>query len=224
MMNNIDLVDLGITDYKSAYQFQKETLRRRQFGEIKDILILTEHNPVFTIGRRGSRSNILVGNDVLEAYKIRVYEIDRGGDITYHGPGQIVVYPVLDLKQYKKDIRWYLRNLEAVIINFLDKCNIKGERKNNVTGVWVEQEKIASIGIGVSKWISYHGFSLNICPELEYFSMINSCGLVGGKVTSLSKILNKSVTIADIKDIIIGSFEEIFGVKIETRQRLASLA
>jgi lipoate-protein ligase B len=185
---------------------------------------LPEHNPVFTIGRGGSRSNILVDQEVLETYKICVYEIDRGGDITYHGPGQIVVYPILDLKGYKKDIRWYLRSLEAVIINFLDKCNIKGEQKNNFTGVWVGEEKIASIGIGVSKWISYHGFSLNICPDLEYFDMINPCGLVGAKVTSLSKILNKSVAIQDIKDILTGSFEEIFGVKIESRQHLAKMA
>jgi len=223
-MMNIDLVDLGISDYKEAYQFQRETLRRRQFQEIKDTIILTEHNPVLTIGRSGSRSNILVGQDVLEAYKISVYEIDRGGDITYHGPGQIVVYPILDLKGYKKDIRWYIRSLEVVIINFLDKCNIKAERKDNLTGVWVEQEKIASIGIGVSKWVSYHGFSLNICPDLEYFDLINSCGLVGTKATSLSKILNKPVNIQDIKDILMGSFEEIFGVKIETRQHLARMA
>ena len=223
-MSNIDLIDLGVTDYKNAYQFQKETLRRRQFGEISDTLILTEHRAVFTIGRRGSRSNILVGHDVLEAHKISVYEIDRGGDITYHGPGQVVGYPILDLKNYKKDIHWYLRSLESMLINFLDKCSIKGERKNNFTGVWVEGKKIASLGLGVSKWVTYHGFSLNISTELEYFEMINPCGITGSKMTSLSRVLNKPVSIPDIKDILIRSFEEIFEAKIEIRQRLASMA
>lgn len=223
-MINIDLVDLGLTDYKRAYQFQKEAVRNRQFQEINDTLILTEHNPVFTIGRTGSRTNILVENNVLEAYKICIYEVDRGGDITYHGPGQIVVYPILDLKEYKKDIHFYLRNLELVIINFLDKYGIKGKRRNNSTGVWVDQEKIASIGIGVSKWISYHGFSINISPELEYFSMINPCGLVGQKVTSLSKILDKPVSTQEIKNALIRNFEEVFKVKIESKEKLALLA
>ncbi len=223
-MIKVDLVDLGITDYKIAYQFQKEALRNRQFQEINDTLILTEHSPVFTIGRRGSRANILVENNVLESCKIKVYDIDRGGDITYHGPGQIVGYPILDLKQYKKDVHFYIRNLESVIIDFLNKYNLKGERRNNLTGVWVGREKIASIGIGISKWVTYHGFSLNISTELEYFSMINPCGLRAGKVTSLSKLLNKSFGTQEVKDNLIHSFEEIFGVKIESKEKLALLA
>lgn len=223
-MININLIDLGITDYKAALRFQKETLRRRQFREIDDTLILTEHNPVFTIGRQGSRANILVENNVLEAYKIAVYETDRGGDITYHGPGQMVVYPVLDLKGYKKDVRWYLHKLELAVIAFLDKYNIKGAQKNNFNGVWVDEKKIASLGIGVSKWVSYHGLAINISTDLEYFDMINPCGICGAKITSLSMILNKSIGIQEVKDNFILTFEEVFGVKIDHRYHPASMA
>lgn len=223
-MINVDLVDLGITDYKATYKFQKEAVRNRQLQEINDTLILTEHNSVFTIGRTGSRTNILVEPHVLATHKIRVYEIDRGGDVTYHGPGQIVIYPILDLTQYKKDIHLYLRNLEWVIIDFLAKHNIKGKRRNNFTGIWVGQKKIASIGIGISKWVTYHGISINISTDLKYFTMINPCGLMGQGVTSLSKIVNMSPSPQKIKINLIGSFEKIFGVKVESKEKLAILA
>lgn len=185
----IQVLDLGKKDFKEVYKIQKELVGRRYREEIPDTLILTEHYPVFTIGRSGSRENILCSEEKLEEEGIQVYEIDRGGDITYHGPGQIVGYPVMDLRKQGRDVHLYLRKLEEVIIRFLATYSIQGERIEGMTGVWIQNKKIASIGIGISKWITYHGFCVNLYPNLKHFQMINPCGL-GKPVTSLREILD----------------------------------
>ena len=160
MNNTINIVNIGLKDYQETYKIQKELVKKRHEGKIPDTLILVEHPPVFTIGRSGSRKNIHVSLGKLKEEGIKIYEIDRGGDITYHGPGQIVGYPIIDLRKYGRDIHLYLRTLEKVLIKLLQDFSIEAGRIKGMTGVWVNDKKIASIGIGVSKWVTYHGFCL----------------------------------------------------------------
>jgi lipoate-protein ligase B len=189
MKKNINVVNLGLKDYEETYKIQKGFVKKRYEGEIPDTLILVEHHPVFTIGKSGSRKNIHVSLEKLKKEGIKVHEIDRGGDITYHGPGQIVGYPIIDLRRYGKDIHLYLRKLEEVIIKLLRDFSIKAQRIKGMTGVWVDDKKIASIGIGVSKWITYHGFALNMDPNMNHFAMINPCGL-NKPITSMKEQSN----------------------------------
>ncbi len=186
----IDIINLGLKDYRQAYKIQKELVGKRSKGKITDTLLLVEHPPVFTIGRSGSKKNILAPLEKIKQEDIEIIETDRGGDITYHGPGQIVGYPIIDLKNYGKDIHLYLRTLEAVLIKLLKTFGIKAKRIRGMTGVWADNKKIASIGIAVSKWVTYHGFALNTEPNMEHFKMINSCGL-GKSITSMKEQLKE---------------------------------
>lgn len=210
MKKALQVLNLGLRDYQEVHKLQKELLKRRYQGEIPDTLILTQHPPVFTIGRSGSRKNILASEEELKKEGIKVYEIERGGDITYHGPGQIVGYPIIDLHLYKKDIHLYLRKLEEVLIKLLGQFRIAGERIEGMTGVWVKNKKIASIGVGVSKWVTYHGFCLNIDPNMKHFAMINPCGL-GKPVTSMKEELNGRLPPRElIEKRLVDSFEKVF--------------
>jgi len=208
---HFQLLDLGKRDFCEVYNLQKDLVSQRYKQIIPDTLILTEHYPpVFTIGRSGSRKNILSPEEKLREEGIRVHEIDRGGDITYHGPGQIVGYPIIDLRSQGRDVHLYLRKLEEVIIRLLKVYGLKGKRVKGMTGVWVDQKKIASIGIGISKWITYHGFCFNLNPNQEHFQMINPCGL-GKPVTSLKEILNgKLPPEKSIKEKLVHCFAETF--------------
>jgi len=209
------LVNLGLTEYGKVYQLQKKLVAERQIDRCPDTLIICEHPPVFTIGRTGSATNVVVDEKIYRAAGIELIHIDRGGDITYHGPGQLVAYPVLDLKNYGKDVHKYLRKLEEVIIRLLSKFDVKGERKEGYTGVWVRGEKLAAIGIGLSKWVSYHGVAFNVDPDMSHFSMIVPCGLKQAKVTSLSATTGKQLCVDEaLKQKFIESFEEVFGVRI----------
>ncbi len=183
-----DVFSLGLIDYQKAWDLQKKLVGERFKKEINDTLLLVEHPPLFTIGRGGSRENILVPDEYLEKKGVSVYEVDRGGDITYHGPGQIIGYPILDLNEHRRDVHLMLRNLEEVIIRFLSDYGVESFRISEYTGVWVGKEKIAAIGIGVRRWVTFHGFCLNINPDMDYFSMINPCGIKGKGVTSLEKL------------------------------------
>ena len=184
------VLNLGPRDYLNVYNLQKKLVNKRIKGEIPDVLILNEHNPVFTIGRRGGKGSILASKEELKKRGIKIYEIDRGGDIIYHGPGQLVGYPIMNLKSKGKDIHLYLRNLEEVIIRLLKDYGVQSKRIEGHTGVWVENEKIAAIGIGVKRWVSFHGFCLNVNPNLSYFDMINPCGIKDKGITSLAKLTN----------------------------------
>ncbi|MCD5397742.1 lipoyl(octanoyl) transferase LipB [candidate division NPL-UPA2 bacterium] len=222
-----DVFLLGLLDYQKAWDLQRKLIEKRLKKRISDTLLLVEHSPLFTIGRGGSRKNVLVSDKYLKKKNISIYEVDRGGDITYHGPGQIVGYPILDLNEHGRDVHLVLRNLEEVIIRLLSGCGVEALRIPGYTGVWVEKEKIAAIGIGVRRWITFHGFCLNVNPDLNYFSLVNPCGLKGERVTSLQQLKVESEkgkvktlswkTIPGLKDLqqnLIRHFGEVFNLKM----------
>jgi len=209
------VLDLGLISYEKAYYLQKKLHEFRREGRIDDVLILLEHEPVVTMGREGKRDNILVSDELLQSKGIRVFEIDRGGDVTLHCPGQLVGYPILDLRIHGKNIHKCLRNLEEVIIRSLKVYGIDGQRIENHTGVWVGGRKIASIGIGIKGWVTFHGFSLNINSDLSYFSLIRPCGFESRTVTSMNEILGRPVEPKDFRHQLIEQFAEVFNIKME---------
>jgi lipoate-protein ligase B len=169
-----------------------------------------EHPPVFTIGRAGTGEHIIAPQEVLEREGIKVYEINRGGDVTYHGPGQLVGYPILNLGEYDKDLHETVRKYEEVIIRLLAEYCIEAGRIEGLTGVWVGDEKIAAIGIGVRKWVTFHGFALNVNPNLEHFKLIVPCGIRDKGVTSMEKILKERVNWEGLKEKLIYHFVDVF--------------
>ena len=206
----IDIQDLGKLLYKKTWKYQKELLKKRSKNEINDTLILVEHEPVFTLGKNADE------NHILQNYpdNIKTYQIERGGDVTYHGPGQLVGYPILDLRNYKKSISWYMRSLEQVIIDTLFDYNITANRKNGLTGVWYNNEKIAALGVRVSRWITMHGFSLNVNPNLNHYKNIIPCGIFEHGVTSMSNILNENIDYENVKKTIIKKFFNQFKIDL----------
>ncbi len=205
-------MNLGIVDYREAHQLQKRLLQEHIEGRGSDTLLLLQHNPVITIGRSGSRSNILLSESALAAAGIEVCEIERGGDVTYHGPGQLTGYPIINLQHFRKDVHWYLRQLEEVIIRVLTEYGITGERIEGYTGVWVGNEKIAAIGISVRRWITYHGFAFNINPDMSHFQMITPCGITDKGVTSLERLLGYRVDIDEVADRTASAFARVLSV------------
>ena len=206
----IDIQDLGKLLYKKTWNYQKELLKKRSNNEINDTLILVEHEPVFTLGKNADENHILQNCPD----NIKTYHIERGGDVTYHGPGQLVGYPILDLRNYKKSISWYMRSLEQVIIDTLFDYNITANRKKGLTGVWCNNEKIAALGVRVSRWITMHGFSLNIDPNLNHYKNIIPCGIFEHGVTSMSNILNENIDYENVKKTIIKKFFNQFKIDL----------
>ena len=204
----IDIQDLGKLLYKKTWNYQKDLLKKRSNNEINDTLILVEHEPVFTLGKNADENHILQNCPD----NIKTYHIERGGDVTYHGPGQLVGYPIIDLRNYKKSISWYMRSLEQVIIDTLFDYNITANRKKGLTGVWCKNEKIAALGVRVSRWITMHGFSLNIDPNLNHYKNIIPCGIFEHGVTSMSGVLNKTVDYEHVKKTIIKKFLYQFSI------------
>ena len=180
---------LGVVEYGAAYQLQKKIHEQRVAGAVGDILLLLEHPPTITVGKAGKLENILVPSETLEQMGISLYFSDRGGDVTYHGPGQLVGYPILDLSSRGGDLKGYVRDLEEVLIRTLEDFSIKAGRDPQHVGVWIGQKKIASIGLSIREWVTMHGFALNVFPTLEHFSLINGCGLKNRKATSMEHIL-----------------------------------
>jgi len=170
-------VHLGTGDYRAVLALQRDLHAKRVAGIIDDLVLTVEHNPVFTLGRSGSRGHILVSQDVLDQQGIEVHTVERGGDITYHGPGQLVVYPIVDLRGFGKDIHRFIASLEESIIQTLKDWDIDSARKEGFPGVWVGQRKIASVGVHVKQWVTYHGAALNIHVNPKHFRMIRPCGL-----------------------------------------------
>lgn len=193
-------------EYQSAWNFQKDLHKKVHLGLEKDTLLLVEHEPVYTLGKNAD------DNHLLQHYPkdASVYHIERGGDITYHGPGQLVAYPILDLHRYRKSVSWYMRTLEEVIIQSLSCFDIKAEAKNGLTGVWVEDEKIAALGVRISRWVTMHGFALNVNTDLSYYKGIIPCGIFEYGVTSMKNILGYDMEMEKVKDIISASFFEFF--------------
>jgi len=196
-------IDLGLSDYKEAYKTQCEVRNEVAEGACENTLIVTEHKTVITIGRIGSEKHIF------KTEGIEVLNVDRGGDVTYHGPGQLVVYPIFKLENEARDIRGFLKFLEDVGISFLNKYGVMAETRPGMRGIWVRDSKIASIGIGVKKWVTYHGMAININTDLRPFSFIKPCGIDGVKITSLENLLKERLNIEDAKCKIRESFKEI---------------
>lgn len=192
-MQEVTLIQTGTSDYREMWEFQKQLLQSVVNNGNEQYLILTEHKPVITIGKSGSKNNLLANPDWLKKQDIDVIENDRGGDITFHGPGQIVGYPILNLAKFKKDIHWYLRAIEDVIIKSLSELGLTAQRQEKLTGVWIENRKICAIGVKTSRWVTMHGFALNVHTNLDYFKMIVPCGINDKAVTSISHELGNTI-------------------------------
>jgi lipoate-protein ligase B len=210
MTNRGYIIDLGLIDYQKAWDLQHVLWSKRVEGELPDLLLFLEHPHVITLGRRGNRSHLLASQEVLEAMRIPIFHVERGGDVTYHGPGQMVVYPIFDLKEYGYRLIRYIGQLEEVILRILKDFGIEGRRDPLNRGVWVDGEKIASVGVAIKRWISFHGFSLNYETDLKYFELINPCGLEEKKMTSMAKILGREISREDLVERIDFHFKQIF--------------
>jgi lipoate-protein ligase B len=206
------ILDLGLLDYEKAYLAQRKLVASRKLQEVGDSLILAEHNPIFTIGRAGSMKNLLVNEELLKTRGIKVLRIDRGGDITFHGPGQVVCYPIIDLKTMGYNLHKYMRSLESIGIGFFGSYNIKCARVEGMTGVWFDDKKVASIGISATNWITFHGMSLNVNTDLDFFSMINPCGMSNVRMASLDRLLGMKVSVNDAKARMTKLFCEKFNI------------
>jgi lipoate-protein ligase B len=216
MQKRLQVINLGRKDYYEIYQYQLELQEKRYNGQIEDTLLLVEHPPVFTIGKSGSRENILIGQDILKKEGISIYQIERGGDVTYHGPGQIVGYPIINLNEHRRDIHWLINSYEEVFIRLLKKeFQITARRIPGLTGVWIENRKITAIGVAVKRWVTYHGFAFNVDPELKHFGYIIPCGIADKGVTSLKQEKpGLSLTIEEIINRLVYYFLEVFGMEL----------
>ena len=206
---------LGLVEYGKAYEIQKRLHRRRLDGEISDVLLLLEHPPTLTIGRSGTLENVLASREQLTQEGISLFFIERGGDVTYHGPGQLVGYPIIDLSKRGKDIHRYVHDLEDVLMRTLKDFSITAARDESHAGVWVQQQEVAAIGVSIRRWVTMHGFALNVNPNLEHFSFINPCGLSDRKATSMSQLLGREVPMEAVIKQILAHFSEVFETRIE---------
>ena len=204
------LFDLDNCHYQNVWRLQRELVEKRTAGLIPDVLIMVEHEAVITLGRRGSWNNV-------HSHDLPIYKIERGGDVTYHGPGQIVAYPIIKLDERNLSIHDYLRLLEKVLIRTLNQFGVIGEATGHQTGVWVENMKIASIGVAISRWVTYHGFALNVNMDLKEFARINPCGLQPDSMISLRHLLNRDIELSAIRKIIVHEFEKAFQIHLESK-------
>lgn len=206
----IELIDWGRTSYPEAFDQQKLRVALRKAGECGDALIFTEHEPVFTMGlRKGAAENLIWETPTLAKQGIEVFKSNRGGDITYHGPGQLVGYPIVSLRK-RKDLHAYLRDLEEVVIRTLATFGLKSARREGKTGIWLETRKICAIGVAVKSWITYHGFALNVEPNLDHFKGIVPCGITDGTVTSMANELGYSIEMTEVKATLAVEFRKVF--------------
>jgi lipoyl(octanoyl) transferase len=182
--------------------------QKRINNQIEDILILVEHPPVYTLGKNADQNHLLQNR----SKSVEVFNVERGGDITFHGPGQLVCYPIIDLNNYKKSISWYMRILEQIIIDSLKTFDVVGQRIEGLTGVWVDEKKIAAQGVKISRWVTMHGFSLNVNPDLSFYDGIIPCGIFHYGVTSIEKLLGEKQNMGRVKEIVINSFNSHFQI------------
>jgi lipoyl(octanoyl) transferase len=208
--------DLGLIDYKEAWDLQKSVFELRHNNKLPDILFLLEHPHTYTLGKTADKKNLIGSEDYLKEKQISVYDIDRGGDITYHGPGQIVGYPIIDLNEWHRDAHKYLRALEEVIIKTCGDYNLTGTRDPKYTGVWIENRKIAAIGIKLSRWITMHGFAFNINTDLSLFTGIIPCGIIDKEVTSLQNEVGSNIDLQKVKSQLSKNFKEVFSYDVLT--------
>ena len=212
----VNLVDLGKMSYSKALDIQRTTVEKVRTGDLGNTFFLVEHPPVLTLGRRAERSNILVSDEILESEGVELFNVERGGDVTYHGPGQLVGYPVLDLNHFGKDLHLYVSNIEEIFVRLLsNEYGIQTLKdKGKYTGVYINDRKITAIGIAVRKWISFHGFAFNVNTNLRHFDWIIPCGLADRQVTSLERETGKAVDFGKVKQQTAGYFQEVFGADL----------
>lgn len=243
-MNICSAIDLGLMGYAEAWDLQKRVVAARKAGLIEDVLLFCEHPHVITLGRSGKRANLLAGENVLRQKGVEYFETSRGGDITYHGPGQIVGYPILNLGAIKRDVVWYVRQLEEVMIRASADFGTVARREEGKTGIWVDcisravipsgseksaflsaapdasaPEKLAAIGVHISRWVTSHGFAYNVATDLRYFDLIVPCGIAERKTTSLEKLLGRRVSLNEVKPQLAKHFGEVFGLQVRPAVR-----
>jgi len=212
-------VDLGLIGYAEAYTLQKRIVAARKADALEDVVLLCEHPHVITQGRNGKREHLLVGEHVLRQKGVEFYETSRGGDITYHGPGQIVGYPILNLGEIRRDVVWYVRMLEEAMIRTTAEFGITAKRVAGKTGIWVEtgntEEKLGAIGVHISRWVTSHGFAYNVSTDLRFFDLIVPCGITDRKATSLEKLLRHAVETAEVAPRFAQHLGELFGRELK---------
>ena len=212
--------DLDTIGYKEAWDLQHELLKQRKDKKIGDVFLMLEHPHTYTLGKTADKKNLVGSKEYLEENKISVFEIDRGGDITYHGPGQIVGYPIISLNEWQNDTHKYLRALEEVLILTCKEYGLDTGRNEKYTGVWIGNRKIAAIGIKISNWISMHGFAFNVNTDLSLFNGIIPCGISDKEVTSLAKELGREISLSEVKGMLLKNFSEVFQYdKIDTKTK-----
>jgi lipoate-protein ligase B len=213
--------DLGQMPYAEALEIQRAVARDRIAGVVaEDVLLLVEHPPVVTLGRTSKAAHLTASPALLAARGVELFEVERGGDVTFHGPGQLVGYPVIDLKRHRQDLHWYLRQLEGALIDALCELGIGAEPRAGLTGVWTGGRKIASIGVHARDWVTWHGFALNVTTDLSYFDLMVPCGIAGVEMTSVARELGREPDAAAVRDAVVEGVARRFGLTIRD-QRLA---
>jgi len=222
-MSRFLVSDLGTMAYAEALVLQRAVARSRISGEIEeDVLLLVEHPPVVTLGRSSKERHLLASPALLATRGVELFEVERGGDVTFHGPGQLVGYPIVDLKRHKQDLHWYLRQVEEALIRALAPLGIAGERSAGYTGVWTQGRKVASIGVHARDWVTWHGFALNVTTDLSYFDLIVPCGIAAVEMTSVARELatpldDRETLRRDVRDRVADAFADVFSLERETR-------
>jgi len=214
------VIKAGLLDYEEVWELQRRLFEERRQGSVPDTLLLTEHPPTYTFGKTGHEKNLLVKQTILRRQGVGVFHIDRGGDVTFHGPGQLVGYPILDLRDYYRDVGRYLRDLEEVLIQTLAVFDVHAGRVEGLTGVWVEDAKVAAIGVKVTRWFTMHGFALNVNTDLTYFEKIIPCGIPDKRVTSLAVLLGKTFSIEDVQEVVMREFMHVFDIALKESSQL----
>ncbi|MEO6212565.1 MAG: lipoyl(octanoyl) transferase LipB [Vicinamibacterales bacterium] len=211
-MRELEVRRLGVVSYADALEMQKTLVEQRKAGVIPDLLLLLEHPPVITLGvkSRGDRSHIIASAAELQAAGVEIFETGRGGDVTYHGPGQLVGYPIIDLKPDRCDVHRYVRDLESVMIGMAASFDVQAARIPGLTGAWVGNEKLAAIGVRIARWVTSHGFAFNVTTPLDHFNVIVPCGIADKGVTSLEKLLGRQISMQEAEESTIRSFMQVF--------------
>lgn len=223
MNRKLRYYNLELLEYKMAWELQYHIHSLRVNNQIEDTLILLEHPNTYTLGKTAHIENLISDKEFLDKHSISVFNIDRGGDITYHGPGQLVGYPIINLSEWYQDSHKYLRNLEEVIIKVCEDFGLKAERNEKYTGVWIEDRKIAAIGIKISRWVTMHGFAFNVNTDLNLFNGIIPCGISDKAVTSLEKELGRKFQISEVKEKVINHFKEVFKYDVIISEEILNL-